>query len=256
MKCFKVYSIVLVLVGVGFDCFSQSKEVVTQDAEWFQINSAMKFHKRFGLFSDGQFRYSDFQNAQYLARTGLEIFINKNLSIVPVGYAYIWNYQYGEQPVTYPADEQRLWEHIMYKHKAGKLSFNHRLRLEQRFIEKFSTNQSGDVINEGFENYRNRIRYRILFWSPFKGDTIVPESWFWGAWNEVFISWGDGVTYNKPDQNRTQIALGYQVNKDFQIILGPYYQYLIKSNGTQQENNVGFNMWFNYNFDFSKESGN
>ena len=252
MNCFKLTGFVFILTLLRIE--SSGQQVVTQDAEWFQINSSMKLHNKYGLISDGQFRYSDFKSAQYLARTGLDIYINSQWSIVPIGYAYIWNYQYGEQPVALPPDEQRLWQHVMYKHKAAKFNFNHRFRTEQRFIEKLSTDTNGEVINEGFDVYRNRIRYRFMFWAPFKGDKIVAGSWFWGVWDEVFISWGNGVTYNKPDQNRVQIAAGYQINKDFQIILGPYYQYLIKGGGAQQENNVGFNMWFNYNFDFSKST--
>lgn len=44
---------------------------------------------------------------------------------------------------------------------------------------------------------------------------------------------------------------GYQINKDFFVWPGFFYQYLLRGNGALQENNVGFLIWVSYNFDFS-----
>ena len=255
-RCFYInLMLTIALFAFTETSFSQSsnREVVTQDAEWFQINSYVKLTKHIGLPVDVQLRFSDFESAQHMIRIGVDIPLTKALSIVPIGYARIWNYSYGEQPSSLPADEKRTWEQVLVKHKVWKMNIQHRFRLEQRFIENVYLGNSGEEVHEGYDIHRGRFRYRFLFWAPFKGEKIEPKHLFWGGMYEGFVSWGEGVSFHKIDQNRFHLGTGYQINKKAQFIIGPWYQMLIKKNGTQQENNVGIMMWFNYNFDFSKQ---
>ena len=71
-------------------------------------------------------------------------------------------------------------------------------------------------------------------------------------YDEVFVSWGEFVTYNQIDQNRIFVGVGYQFTKDFTIQSGPFWQLLVKANGAQQENNIGIGTWLTYNFDLTK----
>ncbi|MBA4146193.1 MAG: hypothetical protein C0523_10545, partial [Cytophaga sp.] len=60
-------------------------------------------------------------------------------------------------------------------------------------------------------------------------------------------------TYNEPDQNRIYAGLGYQFTKALSVQGGAFYQLLIKSNGSKQENNVGFQVQVYYNIDLTRK---
>jgi len=230
-----------------------SREVVTQSTEWFVLNSNIKLHKKFGFAFDGQLRFvQNFESAQHFLRNGLEIYITPNLSIVPIGYMYVWNFQYGKQPSTYVNNEQRLWQQIQYRHNYKGFYFSHRFRIEQRFIQKHHTEPDGSVVYDGYDTYLNRTRYRLQIHIPLNNEKIEPGTWFIAIFDELFYSWGSSVTYNKPDQNRMYGAIGYQFNKKFSLQGGAFYQMWIKKNGAEQENNVGTLIQVGYNLDFSK----
>jgi Protein of unknown function (DUF2490) len=233
---------------------AQVRNVVTQPTEWFMLTSNMKLSNRAGFTFDAQFRFSkNFEGMQHFVRNGLEIYINKKFTFVPIGYMYVWNYQYGELPSRFADNEHRLWQQVFYKHSIGKWRINHRLRFEQRFLQSHSLSSTGEEIDNGYNVFRNRLRYRLLAQYPLKGSSIQPESFFVGGMNEAFYSWGKDVTTQEIDQNRVFIGVGYQINKDFYVWPGFFYQYLLRANGAIQENNVGFLVWVSYNIDFMRK---
>jgi hypothetical protein len=238
--------------SIGLSAQNPSRETVTQPTQWFALNSNIKLHNKFGFTFDGQLRFvQGLENAQHFVRNGLEIYITPKFSIVPMGYMYVWNFRYGEQPTTYANNEQRIWQQLHYRHSIGKMFFSHRLRMEERFIELRYTDTSGLVVNDGFDTYLNRIRYRLQVQFSLNKEKIEPGAWFVGIFDEVFYSWGKSITFHKPDQNRIYAAIGYQFSKNFSIQCGPFYQLLIKRNGMQQENNVGTLIQVGYNLDFT-----
>ncbi len=233
----------------------QSRQVITQPTEWFMLTSNIKLTQRIGFTFDAQFRFSqNFVGMQHFVRNGLDVYVNKKFSFVPVGYMYVWNYRYGELPSRFVDNEHRIWQHAFYKHPIGKWRLNHRLRLEQRFLQSHSLSTTGEEIDNGFNIFRNRLRYRVVAQRPLKGETIQPKSFFVGGMNEFFYSWGKDVSTYELDQNRFFTGVGYQISKDFYVWPGFFYQYLLRGNGAIQENNVGFLVWVAYNFDFSKKS--
>jgi len=245
-------NIFLCLVG---NICAQSRQVITQPTEWFMLTSNIKLSKRVGFTFDAQFRFSkNFENMQHFVRNGLDVYVNKQFSFVPVGYMYVWNFRYGELPSKFADNEHRIWQQVFYKHPIGKWRLTHRLRLEQRFLQSHSLSPTGEEIDNGYNIFRNRIRYRVVAQYPLQGETIQPKSFFVGGMNELFYSWGKDVKTYEMDQNRFFAGVGYQINKDFYIWPGFFYQYLLRSNGAIQENNVGFLVWITYNFDFSKKT--
>lgn len=233
--------------------FSQSpRQEVTQAIEWFSITSNIKMNKRLTLVAEGQFRFAgDFQPMQFQVRTAADVKISKSWSIVPLGYVYTANPIYGKQPNKFVNNEHRIWEQVMFKHHAGRFQFSHRGRLEQRYIQVHQI-ANGEVINQGFDYYANRIRYRFMLNVPFGKNDIGPKTFFGSVYNETFLSWGRKVTYNRPDQNRVFVGVGYQVAKNFSVTSGLIYQMLVKASGTMQENNFGLQMMVGYNFDLSE----
>jgi hypothetical protein len=232
----------------------RNREIVDQPIQWFALASNIKLSKSLTWMVEGQFRYaSDFDPQQYQARTALEIHLSDHFSLVPLGYVYTWNYLYGEQPASFANNEHRIWQQIFYKHSLSKIKIDHRLRLEQRFIESHAV-VNNEVIPEGYTNKQNRLRYRIMARMPINGAAIEAETLFLSVYDEAFFSWGKSVTFHEPDQNRIFVGLGYQVDEALTFQGGFLYQSLIKSNGAQQENNIGFQFQINYNFDLTKNA--
>jgi hypothetical protein len=226
------------------------RAVVAQPIEWASIQSNIRLDKRWGVAADAQLRFvKSLESMQHMIRGGLEFFISPRWSVIPVAYAYIHNYQYGEQPAAIVSDEQRVWQQVLFKHAIRRFSFQHRVRLEQRWSEKFHTDTNGNPVNEGYRLFVNRFRYRGMITLPLKGQKMEDKSWGVVAYDEFFISWGDPVTFHEPDQNRIFVGPLHQFSKKCSLSFGPFYQMLIKANGTKQENNVGVLVNLNLNYD-------
>jgi hypothetical protein len=231
---------------------------VTQGVEWIGTSSNVRLTHRLGFFVDGQYRFvAGLRNMQHMVRSSFDIYLNKHLSISPIGYSYIWNFRYGEQPAAFVNNEHRFYQQLQYSHSIGKFSIAHRFRSEERMIQ-FHSGTPPNGVNEGYhENFQFRIRHRVWANMPFRGEKVEPKSWYLASMVELFMSWGERVTYdNKIDQYRLFLAPGYQLSKHANIQVGPYYQYLVKRNGLEQENNVGVLLQLNYNFDLSKPAAN
>lgn len=247
----------ILLMGFSGWLQAQPRQRVTQPIEWFAITSITKLTPKFGLTLDGQFRFAQsLNNMQDLLRFSLDYHHNAKWMFSPMGYARIFNYQYGEQPVAVVNNEHRLYQQIQFRHSKGKFFFVQRLRAEERFIQFHSGNAVDGFVNEGYgENFQFRMRHRALMTYAINHDKLTPGTWHAVAFAEAFMSWGDKtyVTYTgKVDQLRLFSGIGYQFNKAGNVQVGPYYQYLVKPRGDKQENNVGFLLQVNYNMDLSK----
>jgi Protein of unknown function (DUF2490) len=230
----------------------QSRQVVNQSIQWLSLNSNIKLNKKYGVTVDGQFRFAEHDNMQHMFRAGFEYYVTKKLSVVPIGYSYIQNYLYGKQPASYINNERRIWQQIAYKHAVSRVAISHRLRFEERFIGVHTKDANDQVVSNGFTNQQFRVRYRAMANIPLNHAKMEPKTYYISVWDEIFVSHGKSITYNEPDQNRIFVGPGYQITKKLAVQGGPFYQLLIKSNGTKQENNVGFLLQMNYNFDLSK----
>jgi hypothetical protein len=228
-----------------------SRKVVQQSIEWVSVNSNLKLTKRLSILVDGQFRQvNQLDPQQYQARTALEVKLNDHFSIVPLGYVYTWNFQYGKQPAMFINNEHRVWQQVAYKHKIGRVHFEHRLRTEQRFLQHH-TSANGEVTYDGYSDVQYRGRYRLSARIPLNGTKIEPGTYFASVYDEVFTSRGKNITYQRPDQNRLFAGIGYQFDKSFTLQGGFLYQMLVKSNGAMQENNFGVQLQFLYNIDLT-----
>ena len=145
-----------------------------------------------------------------------------------------------------------MFQQIVYKHSFGKVQIEHRGRVEERFIQRHFRDDIGEVVYDGYSVNQIRGRYRLMAKLPFNKEKIEERTYFGVIYDEVFMSWGERVSYHKPDQNRIFAGIGYQADKNFCVQGGPFYQIQIKGNGTQQENNVGVLIQFTYNIDLTK----
>lgn len=183
------------------------RETAQQFNNWFV--PALKFHKYVGLNLEGQLRFNEFShNQQHQARTWLDLYLCDQVAFSPIGYVYAWNYEYGEQPLAVAENEHQIFEQVVMKFSAGRMQFNNRLRLEQRWQEHQVKQANGTYEREGY-TYKNRFRYRLMLDIPLgKHKKVEARTFYISVWDEVFTSFGKSVTYNLPDQNRAYLGFG------------------------------------------------
>ncbi len=187
---------------------------------------------------------------QSLLRFGLEYEINPKVSVMG-GYAWIKTFPYGTQPILHEFNEHRMFEQVNLKDKAGRFEVQHRYRIEQRFLEQYALNSSGNVVQVD-PVFRNRIRYRALVMLPLSRKTMGDQTLFLSINNELFVGFGKGIAKNPIDQNRFITALGWRFNAQTNIQVGYLNQFIFKSNAIDMERNHSFWISMVYNLDFTK----
>jgi hypothetical protein len=150
---------------------------------------------KWGGYSEFQIRtngpISQFQ--YYEAKAGVSYDLDKNfIALLGTGTYHTYDYtDVNAGPVT---NEFRLWEQMTVNQFLYRIKFEHRYRIEQRWV-------NGD--------YRNRFRYRLNMFIPLNNTKIIAKTWFLSVFDEVFFN-------NKApnfERNRVSAALGYQFNK-------------------------------------------
>lgn len=247
----KLISTSLVLLFLVGGSFAQ-KLISNQNNAWVLYTGNHKLSNKFGVHTEYQWRRADLFNEwqQSLARFGLEYYYNQNCSFT-VGYASIISYQYGAQPINHQTTENRIWEQINLKNQYGRFDMQHRYRMEQRLIDNWS--ESFGELVQGKDNFRNRIRYRMMINLPLTRKEMANNTLFLNVNNELFLGFGKGIAKNILDQNRFISALGWRFNPNFNIQIGYLNQMIFKSDGINIERN--HTLWLStiYNIDFTKK---
>lgn len=248
----KIFTLSLIFTIAAFNTFGQ-KNIANQNGAWFMYFGNHKLSEKFSLHTEYQFRRSDFVNdwQQSLARIGLDYHFNKNNALT-AGYGWIVSFPYGLQPINVETHEHRIWQQFITKSTFGRLNFNHRYRLEQRFIENAYLNTAGERKVDGFK-FRQRARYRFMVSIPLNHKTMTDSTLFLSMYEEVFLGFGTGIGKNILDQNRLYAAIGWKFNAKTNVQLGYLNQIAVKSNGIDMERNHNLQLSCTYNFDFSKK---
>jgi len=240
----------LVLLICAF-IFRGNSQEVSQFNSWYMYFGNHKLNEKWGLHTEYQFRrhgiIADWQ--QSLARIGLDYHVN-NSTMITGGYGWIVSFPYGEQPAATFSNEHRIWQQLILKHKSEKVSFQHRYRLEQRFLENASLNDIGERTTDGYR-FRQRARYRFFASIPLTSDAEGNTQIFAAAYDEVFLGFGEGIGQNILDQNRLYFGLGYKINTQSNIQAGYLFHRVFKGDVITRENNHTLNVGYTYNMDFS-----
>jgi hypothetical protein len=253
----KRLALCLLMLCIGSVVVAQPKNraIVNQSIEWFATTANIKIHKRLTWILDGQYRFvQNLEPMQFQVRTALDVKMNDHFSIAPLGYVYTINPLYGKQPASFVNNEHRIWQQAFYKHTIGRFKLDHRIRVEERYLQVHSKASDGQIIDDGYSDKRMRYRYRFMARVPLTKPSIDAKTLFASAYDEVFLSRGKAVAMRQPDQNRIFAGLGYQFTKDFSLQGGCLYQLNIKATGLKQENNVGFQILLGYNIDLTKKN--
>ncbi|MEY8780100.1 DUF2490 domain-containing protein [Allomuricauda sp. XS_ASV26] len=172
-----------------------------ETGSWFMYFGTNKISERFSIHSEAQFRFyettSNFN--QMLLRTGLNYHIDPN-AIATAGYAFIdTDNSFFEFEGEINSKEHRIFEQFILKNKVWEFLFEHRYRLEQRFLD------FGD-----YTETQHRARYRIQMTLP------LTNTFFLNFYDELFINLQDDLF----GQNRLYGALGVNVTENSSIQIG------------------------------------
>ena len=218
------------LILLSFFAFSQSPPNTT--GNWLMLFHQTRLNERWSIHAEAQYRSYEIapNTEQLLLRGGVNYHIN-NTAFASIGYANVTNYAYDKELMPgVQVSENRLWQQFLMRNTLGRISFEHRYRLEQRWLN-------------GNQNvYLDRIRYLLRATIPINKSKMEAKTVFVSFYDEVFIHFND-----KPfDRNRLYGAVGYQFTPLFNIQLG----YLAQTLNTTTKSYLQAAVF--YNLDFRK----
>jgi len=169
--------------------FSQEEQV----GNWLMYFGANRISNQLSIHTEVQYRNHTLvpnNIEQLLLRTGLNYHFSNN-AFATVGYAYIPSYVFESEQKEAETTEHRIWQQFILTNKIGRVKFEHRYRLEQRWVN---------------QDFKSRFRYRLMLFVPINKPIIEKGSLFVGLYDEVFVN-AEKVFF---DRNRLYGALGYQ----------------------------------------------
>ena len=174
---------------------------------WLMYFGTNKIHDNWSIHTEVQYRNHKIAPntaEQLLLRTGLNYHLSSSSSVT-LGYGFIPSYVYESEQKKPEITEHRIFQQLIMTNKIGRIKFEHRYRIEQRWVN---------------DDYRNRLRYRLMAFIPINKPVIEEGTFFLGLFDEVFMNTKNTFF----DRNRLYGALGYQISKTTQVQLGYLYQ--------------------------------
>lgn len=226
------------------------KQIDSQTHAWVMYTGNHRLTEHWGIHTEYQWRRSDLFDhwQQSLMRLGVDYYSNTGAQLT-LGYGWIKTFPYGTQPIPHYNNEHRIWQQLILKNKVGRIDFQHRYRLEQRFIENWQF-LNGNWEQDGML-FRQRVRYRFLMTVPLTRKELNDNTLFLALYDEPFLGFGKGIGKNILDQNRLYGALGWRFNSSFNVQLGYMNQYVVKSDGVKAERNHTLQIGVTYNLDLT-----
>ena len=208
---------------------------------WIGATSNLRFTDKWSLFLQGEVRtWEPLNNLnEILWRVAGHYDFSKKY-MGAVGYVRVDTWPY-ESTGLEKFDENRIFEEFKVKLPLGKIKVDHRFRLEQRWITS----------PENGTQYSNRIRYKLAFKWPLRGDKIKPGSWYGKVLNEVFVDFdNNGYWFNLEgrdrglNQNRLYGGIGKKLTPLSGIEMGVLWQHRPNADFWR------FLISYSHNFDF------
>ena len=240
----KFFTILLAAVSM-LSCATAADQHADNYNLWLNyVGDHPLFNSPWGLHLEIQNRREDWGDEwqQLLIRPGINYTISPTVT-VSAGYGYVKTYPYGELPVAHEFDEHRAWEQVIYKMNLLGLEWQHRLRLEQRWIEE--QDKAGNTTNWRGEN---RLRYMLRTNIPLTQD----KKFYLAIWDEVFLNFGGNILKNNFDQNRAFIGIGRKLTPTTRLEVGFMEQTIQRRGGDKWEANHTASVWLISNWPFGR----
>lgn len=195
---------------------------------WYMYFGTNKISEKWSLHTEAQFRYFEVtQNFnQMLLRTGLNYHIDDK-AIATLGYGFIeTDGTFVENDGNPNSSEHRIFQQFILKNKVGVFNFEHRYRIEERFL-----------YHRGENDFQSRGRYRLQITLP------VSKTFFLNVYDEIFLNFQDDIF----GQNRLYGALGFKLAPNASVQVG----YLKNHFSNAHYDRLQLGMF--YNMDWSKK---
>jgi hypothetical protein len=217
---------------IGSLSFGQSPSGTT--GNWLMFFNQTRLHDKWSIHTEAQYRSFEItpNTEQVMLRVGANYHISNSYA-ASIGYAYVPNFAFDKEQLSgIQVSENRMWQQFLMKNSLGRVNFEHRYRLEQRWLQT----SSGD-------KYLNRIRYLLRITVPLNKKEIEKNTLFLTFYDELFIHF----TPTPYDRNRLYGAMGFQFLPQANIQLG-YLAQTVNSTTKQFLQAAVF-----YNLDFRKK---
>ena len=180
-----------------------------QLGNWLIFNSTIRFSDHWSMFTEGQLRLWEVASNvdETLVRATVHYHFTPD-AMVGLGYvrADSWPFEEGGRERV----ENRLYQQFALQMGWNRTRFEHRYRLEQRWLER-----------EGRTDYSTRARYRLQVTVPLNRRAMEPGAYFLNFYDEIFLNLGETRAF---DQNRLYGAGGYQFSDASNLQLGLLWQ--------------------------------
>ncbi len=212
------------------------RDVADNGTAWLMYFGDHAVSRRWAVHAEAQVRRAGGAGGldgwqQLLLRPGA-VYTLSPAARVTAGYAFVESWPYGEQPALARFPEHRLWQQLQLGHATGRVAWQHRYRVEQRWVQR-----PVDAAGARDRTYSNRARYLVRATVPLRGRTLAVGAPYVSAYEELFASWGRNVGRNVFDQNRLYGAVGWRAGASTRVEAGYLQQLVLKPNGTQMERN-------------------
>ncbi len=170
---------------------------------WNSLIIKGKLSSRLALMGETHVRSStyDFKYDYFEVKGGISCSLTAKLTGL-FGTGFYNSYQKGvffESPAI--QKEFRTWLELSLKQTYHRLNFDHRIRIEQRFIPK---------------NYKNRFRYRLALAIPVNKPQLVAGSIFLALYDELWMpQYGPLI-----EKNRIYAGAGYRIKGNTSLQIG------------------------------------
>lgn len=250
------YSTLLLFLLLPFLSISQNREYVSNKMFWTETTVAGRIKNKFSYQVDYQYRRSAdaenvkggnhdnlFKNAfQQMLRPWLHYQVNESLRISasPIGFWGTWS---ESADALSCVAENRISLQAILNQKMNRITITHRYRYEFRFIgDKQRTNNTWDMFEspefsgDGIQT-KGRMRYYLRALVPLNNSTLLHNTFYINAYNEIFLNTGKAVrNTNLIDQNRLFVGLGYRFPIDVRLEVGYLNQTAFRFNNALQNN--------------------
>jgi len=225
----KNISALTLLLTTAFFCNAQ-KKVTYDNQQWLQYFNQLKLSEKLTLYTDMSLRrINNFNDwSQITFRTGLGYSLTQNLQGI-TGIACFTFYTQNKLSRI----EFRPYQEINTTQTFGKVSIQHRFRVEARYFRNVS---DGEITNTS--NFNLRFRYRLYSSTAILklSETKQDRKLLLNIGDEIFINAGNEIKYNMFDNNRFSVGVTYQNNNNLSFYLGYINQFGQRSSPATYEN--------------------
>ena len=219
---------------------------------WLHYFGKNMITEKFSFSFEATMRYANgvSEKQQYFIRPSVDYQFTKKF-MGSVGFSHYNTYSYGNPAMNkISIPENHFWIQGTFVHNSGQLKITHRLRDEFRYVGVPVMQSNGDLEIDYYD-YRNRMRYMLLFNYPLiKKEEVTKLFALFG--DEVFMNIGSNAGKTFLNQNRLIGGVGYNFDKNNQVQLSYIHQNIWNYTNTFQENNPTVRLTYVTNFDWRK----